>query len=117
MNHWMSILLSLSLSGVVLTLVLLALTRLLGRHLGRRWQYYVWGIVVLRLLLPIPGPGVLPAMPLPQAGTFGEQQKTAVELGVAAGVEKVAELEAAEKSMSAGILDKNGRPVPAGISD
>lgn len=51
MNHWMSILLSLSLSGVVLTLVLLALTRLLGRRLGRRWQYYVWGIVVLRLLL------------------------------------------------------------------
>ena len=117
MNHWMSILLSLSLSGVVLTLVLLALTRLLGRRLGRRWQYYVWGIVVLRLLLPIPGPGVLPAMPLPQVGTFGEQQKTVVEVETAAGVEKVAELEAAEKSMSAGILDKTGRPVPAGISD
>lgn len=99
MNHWMSILLSLSLSGVVLTLVLLALTRLLGRRLGRRWQYYVWGIVVLRLLLPIPGPGVLPAMPLPQAGAFGAVSETA------------------EKSMSAGIPDNTNPSVPAGIPD
>ena len=99
MNHWMSILLSLSLSGVVLTLVLLALTRLLGRRLGRRWQYYVWGIVVLRLLLPIPGPGVLPAMPLPQAGAFGAVSETA------------------EKSMSAGIPDNTNQSVPAGIPD
>lgn len=99
MNHWMSILLSLSLSGVVLTLVLLTLTRLLGRRLGRKWQYYVWGIVVLRLLLPIPGPGVLPAMPLPQAGTFGAQPETA------------------EKSMSAGISDNTNPSVPAGIPD
>lgn len=95
MNHWMSILLSLSLSGVVLTLVLLALTRLLGR----RWQYYVWGIVVLRLLLPIPGPGVLPAMPLPQAGAFGAVSETA------------------EKSMSAGIPDYTNPSVPVGIPD
>ena len=99
MNHWMSILLSLSLSGVVLTLVLLALTQLLGRRLGRRWQYYVWGIVVLRLLLPIPGPGVLPAMPLPQAGAFGAVSETA------------------EKSMSAGIPDNTNPSVPAGIPD
>uniref|UniRef100_UPI0036F25C93 M56 family metallopeptidase n=1 Tax=Enterocloster asparagiformis TaxID=333367 RepID=UPI0036F25C93 len=99
MNHWMSILLSLSLSGVVLTLVLLTLTRLLGRRLGRRWQYYVWGIVVLRLLLPIPGPGVLPAMPLPQAGAFGAQPETA------------------EKSMSAGIPDYTNPSVPVGIPD
>ncbi len=114
MNHWMSILLSLSLSGVVLTLVLLALTRLLGRRLGRRWQYYVWGIVVLRLLLPIPGPGILPAMPLPQAGTFGEQQKTAVEVETAAGVEKVAELEAAEKS-SQSALEANKLGYEVGV--
>lgn len=99
MNHWMSILLSLSLSGVVLTLVLLALTRLLGRRLGRRWQYYVWGIVVLRLLLPIPGPGVLPAMPLPQAGAFGAQPETV------------------EKSMSIGIPDYTNPSVPVGIPD
>lgn len=117
MNHWMSILLSLSLSGVVLTLVLLALTRLLGRRLGRRWQYYVWGIVVLRLLLPIPGPGILPAMPLPQAGAFGAQPETAVEVEAAAKEEKVAELETAEKSMSAGIPDYTNPSVPAGIPD
>ena len=117
MNHWMSILLSLSLSGVVLTLVLLALTRLLGRRLGRRWQYYVWGIVVLRLLLPIPGPGILPAMPLPQAGAFGAQPETAVGMEAAAKEEKVAELETAEKSMSAGIPDYTNPSVPAGIPD
>lgn len=117
MNHWMSILLSLSLSGVVLMLVLLALTRLLGRRLGRRWQYYVWGIVVLRLLLPIPGPGILPVMPLPQAGAFGAQPETAVGMEAAAKEEKVAELETAEKSMSAGIPDYTNPSVPAGIPD
>lgn len=67
MSTWMRILLSLSLSGALLTLVLLVLSRLLGRRLGRRWQYYVWLIAVLRLLLPIPAPAGLLAPSLPPA--------------------------------------------------
>lgn len=41
-----------SLSGAVLIGVLLSVVRLLKGRLGRQWQYYIWLIVVLRLLLP-----------------------------------------------------------------
>ncbi len=44
--------LSMSLSGAVLIGVLLSVVRLLKGRLGRQWQYYIWLIVVLRLLLP-----------------------------------------------------------------
>lgn len=39
-------------SGAVLIGVLLSVVRLLKGRLGRQWQYYIWLIVVLRLLLP-----------------------------------------------------------------
>ncbi len=73
MNTWLRILLSLSLSGALLTLVLMALSRPLGRRLGRRWQYYIWLIAVLRLLLPIPAPAGLPAPALPASGYSSRQ--------------------------------------------
>lgn len=44
--------LSMSSSGAVLIGVLLSVVRLLKGRLGRQWQYYIWLIVVLRLLLP-----------------------------------------------------------------
>ena len=44
--------LSLSLSGAILISVLMFGVRLLKGRLGRQWQYYIWLIVVLRLLLP-----------------------------------------------------------------
>ncbi len=44
--------LSMSLSGAVLIAVLLFGVRLLKGRLGRQWQYYIWLIVVMRLLLP-----------------------------------------------------------------
>lgn len=49
----MKLILSLSLSGTVL-IVLLLLSRPLYRdRLSKRWQYYIWLIVILRLLLPV----------------------------------------------------------------
>ena len=56
MNAWMRTLLSLSLSGAVMALIILAAVRLFGKRLGRRWQYYVWLLVVCRLLLPVAAP-------------------------------------------------------------
>ncbi len=44
--------LSMSLSGAVLIAALLLGVRLLKGRLGRQWQYYIWLIVVMRLLLP-----------------------------------------------------------------
>lgn len=52
MNELLKIILSLSLSGTVLILVLLLCKPLVKDKLSKRWQYYIWLIVVVRLLLP-----------------------------------------------------------------
>lgn len=44
--------LSLSLSGLILALVLLALKPLLRDRTSKAWQYYIWLIVIIRLLVP-----------------------------------------------------------------
>lgn len=49
--------LSMSLSGAVLILLVLLAGRVLKGKLGRQWQYYIWLIAVMRLLLPF-GPKV-----------------------------------------------------------
>ena len=51
----MKLLLSLTLSGSALTLLLLALRHLLGRRLPSGLYYYAWLLVLLRFLLPLPG--------------------------------------------------------------
>lgn len=52
MNELLKIILSLSLSGALLILVLLLCKPLVKDKLSKRWQYYIWLIVVARLLLP-----------------------------------------------------------------
>lgn len=52
MNLIFKTLLSMSLSGALLISVLLLGGRLLKGRLGRQWQYYIWLIAVMRLLLP-----------------------------------------------------------------
>lgn len=52
MNEFMKTLLSLSVSGTLLLLLILGLKQLYKNKFSRRWQYYVWIIVVLRFLLP-----------------------------------------------------------------
>lgn len=51
MNEIIKIVLSLSLSGSLLILILYLLQPLFKERLSRRWQYYIW-LVVVRLLLP-----------------------------------------------------------------
>jgi len=52
MNEFMKILLSLSVSATLLLLIILGLKQLYKNEFSRRWQYYIWIIVVLRFLLP-----------------------------------------------------------------
>lgn len=46
-------LLSLSISGTVVALTLWLLCRLIGGKLGQAWRYYVWLLVLIRLMLPV----------------------------------------------------------------
>ena len=67
MNDLFRIVLSLSISGSVLILAILPICRLFRSRLSKRWQYYIWLVVVLRLLIPFsPEASVIGTM-------FGEQ--------------------------------------------
>ncbi len=57
MNTVWKIFLSMSCSGGLLILALLLGKRCLGNAVSRQWRYYIWFIVLLRLLLPF-GPEV-----------------------------------------------------------
>lgn len=60
MNEFLKILLSLSLSGTLLTLLLFLLRPLWKNRLSKRWQYYIWLVVIARLLIPwTPEPGLI----------------------------------------------------------
>ena len=52
MNATLKIFLSMSFSGALLILALLFGKRFLKDKISRQWQYYIWMIVILRLLLP-----------------------------------------------------------------
>ncbi len=52
MNEFLKVLLSLSASGTLLLLLILGLKLVYQNKFSRRWQYYIWIIVVLRFLLP-----------------------------------------------------------------
>ena len=57
MNAVLKIFLSMSFSGSLLILALLLGKRFLKDKISRQWQYYIWLVVVLRLLFPF-GPEV-----------------------------------------------------------
>jgi beta-lactamase regulating signal transducer with metallopeptidase domain len=50
---------TLSAMGSVLALLLMALRRLFHRALGPKWQYLLWSVLILRLLLPFQPPSAL----------------------------------------------------------
>ena len=51
MNEILKIFLSLSLSGSLLILVLLLCRPLFKNKVSKSWQYYIWLVVIIRLLL------------------------------------------------------------------
>lgn len=57
MNEFLKTLLSLSLSGTLLFLLVLMPRALYRERFSRRWQYYIWLVVALRFLVPF-APGV-----------------------------------------------------------
>ncbi len=52
MNALLKVTVSLSLSGTLLILVLLAVKPLYKNRVSKQWQYYIWLVVIARLLLP-----------------------------------------------------------------
>lgn len=52
MNELLKVFLSLSLSGALLVFVLLLCKSLYKNKLSRQWQYYIWLVVIARLMLP-----------------------------------------------------------------
>jgi len=52
MNDPLKILLSLSLSGGLLALLVFAIKPIFQNKLNKRWQYYIWLVVLLRFFCP-----------------------------------------------------------------
>lgn len=60
MNVFFLTILSLSLSGAMAGMLILAIRPLTGKIFSRKWNYYIWFLVIFRLLLPVQLTTVLP---------------------------------------------------------
>lgn len=80
MSEMIQMLLSLSLGGGVLALLLLTIRLVFGRKLPSVFYYYAWLLVLLRFILPVPGVIRLerPVTPLPTPVAQVEQHRTTV---------------------------------------
>ncbi len=70
MNEFMKLLLTMSVSGTLLLLLILGLIRLYKNKFSRRWQYYICLIAVLRFLIPFT-PGTINVGRLLEGGLKG----------------------------------------------
>lgn len=52
MNTVLQLFLSMSISGTLLIFVLLLAKRIWQNKMSRQWQYYIWLMVILRLIFP-----------------------------------------------------------------
>lgn len=78
MADFLILLLSMSVSGSILVLLLWGLRPVLGRRLSGAWMYYIWIIVALRMLLPFtPEQGLLNRFP----GSLGAVRQESVASG------------------------------------
>ena len=55
MTQLFSVILSLSVSGGLVGLLILAFRPVAGRYFAKRWTYYLWLLVIARLLVPVHG--------------------------------------------------------------
>ncbi len=79
MNDLLKLLLSISLSGGIVALILLACKPLLKNRMGRVWHYYIWLLVVVRLLVPLsPQTSLMSILftsaPPPAVEAYGQKQ-------------------------------------------
>ena len=90
MSELLKWVLSLSLSGSVLILFLMLLRPLVRERFSRWWQYYIWLLVIARLLLPVGGleaparietaePGAAPSLSLPEVDREDMEVRTSEE--------------------------------------
>lgn len=73
MAELLKVILSLSLSGTVLILLLFVCRPVYQNRLSKRWQYYIWLLVIARLLLPVTPETSLTGNLFRQAERFMEQ--------------------------------------------
>lgn len=52
MNEALKVILSMSFSGGIVIIMLFLVSLLFGKKLSRQWQYYIWLIAIVRLLVP-----------------------------------------------------------------
>lgn len=52
MSDFLKLLLSMSLSGSAIAIFLFAIKPFLGERFSKSWQYYIWLVVILRMLIP-----------------------------------------------------------------
>jgi beta-lactamase regulating signal transducer with metallopeptidase domain len=69
MNNTILTVLSLSASGSILALILLALRPVLKNKVSKAFQYYIWLLVLLRLALPLSFDNSIMNQVIPQTGT------------------------------------------------
>lgn len=60
MNRFFLSILSLSLSAALAGMLILLIRPLTGKYFSPKWNYYIWFLVIIRLLLPIQFTAVLP---------------------------------------------------------
>ncbi|RJW37656.1 hypothetical protein DXC92_21530 [Clostridiales bacterium TF09-2AC] len=78
MNGIWKVILSMSLSGTLLITALLLFKPMFRNRFGRRWQYYIWLVVISRLLLPFTPQESLMNTLFLKAGQAGIQTGTAL---------------------------------------
>jgi len=81
MNEIFVVFLSLSISGTIIALVLFLLKPLIKDRFSKTWQYYIWLVVVVRLLLPLSSEMGIVGELFSQAGSYIAPQEQSVSLG------------------------------------
>lgn len=89
MGNLMKLVLSLSVSGGALVAALLIGRPLFRRHFSQKWQYYIWLVILLRLMVPFspaPGPvgGLFEKLPAQNVQTAQTQNPRTPQVSVGA---------------------------------
>lgn len=73
--------LSLSLSGALIGILIAAIRPLTGKYFSKKWNYYIWLLVVVRLMIPFHFESVFPGLPHFHAQVSQNNDNTAQPAG------------------------------------
>ncbi len=120
MSVVMKVVFSLSLSGSLLILILLLCRPLFRERLSRQWQYYIWLVVIARLILPVAPPTSVIGTVFSDEDRM-EQVEQAVDPGTMRGPVQVPAQEAvviqAQQSGENGSMEAVGRVSVSGMKE